>query len=90
MEIIKYKLLYTKKAVKDITNLKAAKLGNRAQFLCKSLETEPVPPMSKQLVGDLKGKYSIRISLKHRLVYQIIEPEKIIKILSLWGHYDDN
>ena len=87
MEII-YTLNYTKKAIKDIQNLKAAKLADKVADLCKSLEENPMPLHSKELFGDLKGKRSIRINLQHRLVYEIFEGEKMVKILSMWNHYE--
>lgn len=87
MEIKHYTLYYTKKATKDIQSLKAAKLAAKAKDLCELLKTNPSPPNSKQLSGDLKGKYSIRINLKHRLVYEFSEKEQAIKILSMWNHY---
>ena len=71
-------------------NLKYAKLDVKTECLCNLLQSNPLPPNSKKLSGDLKGKYSIRINLKHRLIYEIFEEEKAIKILSLWNHYDDN
>jgi Txe/YoeB family toxin of toxin-antitoxin system len=89
MEII-YALKYTKNAIKDVQNLKAIKLSAKVEKLCKSLATNPTPSNSKKLSGDLKGKRSIRINLQHRLVYKIYEAEKIITILSMWSHYDDN
>ncbi len=89
MEII-YTLSYTKAAIKDIQNLKAAKLASKAKNLCESLALNPTPQHSKQLSGDLKGKRSIRINLQHRLVYEVLAKEKIIKILSMWSHYGDN
>ncbi len=82
-----YTVLYTKKAIEDIQNLKAAKLASKAEGLCKSLSANPIPLNSKQLTGDLKGKRSIRVNLQHRLVYEIHKKEKVIKILSMWGHY---
>ena len=87
MEMI-YTLIYTKKAIKDIQSLKAAKLADKVKDLCQSLAFNPMPLYSKQLSGDLKGKRSIRINLQHRLVYEILESEKIIKILSMWSHYE--
>lgn len=88
MEIKFYTLKYTKQAVKDIQLLKAAKLHIKAEKLCKFLETNPYPINSKQLDWDLKGKRSIRINLQHRLVYEVIEEEKLIKVLTMWGHYE--
>ena len=89
MEIIS-NLYYTKKAIKDIENLKASSLSAKAKNLCNLLALDSTPYNSKQLSGDLKGKRSIRINLKHRLVYEVFEKEKIIKILSMWSHYGDN
>jgi toxin YoeB len=85
---IKYNLIYTKRAVKDIHKLKAAQLADKARALCESLVIDPMPSYSKQLVGDLYGKRSIRINLKHRLVYEIHEKQKTIKVLSMWSHYE--
>ena len=87
---VTYQVLYTKNAIKDIRKLKAAKLAEKVQKLCDSLTHDPIPTRSKHLVGDLRGKYSIRINIKHRLVYEIIYKKKIIKILSMWSHYGDN
>ena len=87
---VKYTLYYTKKAIKDIQSLKAARLSDKAENLCDLLTLNPTPYNSKQLLGDLKGKRSIRINLKHRLVYEVFEKEKAIKILSMWSRYGDN
>lgn len=87
MEII-YTLVYTKKAIKDIQSLKEANLAEKAASLCRSLAANAMPLYSKPLSGDLKGKRSIRINLKHRLVYEIFEEEKTVKILSMWSHYE--
>ncbi|MEY4463490.1 MAG: hypothetical protein RLZZ81_461 [Pseudomonadota bacterium] len=83
-----YTILYTKKAIEDIQNLKAAKLADKAENLCKSLAINSIPLNSKKLYRNLVGKCSIRINLQHRLVYQVFEKEKTIKILSMWGHYE--
>lgn len=87
MEVI-YTLIYTKAAIKDIQSLKAAKLADKVEDLCRSLAVSPMPLYSKQLSGDLKAQRSIRINLQHRLVYEILDSEKIIKILSMWSHYE--
>ena len=88
MEINFYTLEYTKQAVKDIQLLKAAKLDIKAEKLSKELQRNPYPLNSKQLYWDLKGKRSIRINLQHRLVYEVIEEKKIVKMLSMWSHYE--
>lgn len=87
---VTYRLIYTKRAIKDIQNLKASKLAGKAKELCELPLENPATARSKRLVGDLHGKRSIRINLRHRLVYEILEQEKIIKILSMWSHYGDN
>ena len=69
----------------DIQLLKTAKLGDKAIKLCESLVINPIPLNSKLLVGNLEGQRSIRINLQHRLVYEVLEEEKVIKILSMWG-----
>lgn len=86
---IKYKLEYTKKAVKDIKNIKAAKLSTKAIRLCSELQFNAKPECSKELSRELKGKRSIRINIQHRIVYEVLEDDKIVKILSMWGHYSD-
>lgn len=85
-----YKIVYTKSAVKAIPNLKAAKLDGKALALIELLRDDPYrnPPPYEKLVGDLAGAYSRRINIRHRLVYQVYDEEKIVKILSLWTHYE--
>jgi len=85
-----YKIVYTKAAVKDIPKLKAAHLDVKAQALIDVLRNDPFqsPPSYEKLVGDLKGLYSRRINVQHRLVYEVFEEEKTVKIVSLWTHYE--
>lgn len=85
-----YSIVYTKKAINDIKNLKAAKLDKKAKALIDLIKQNPfqTPPQYEKLIGDLTGAYSRRINIKHRLVYEVSEEEKIIKIISLWTHYD--
>ena len=54
------------------------------------MEKDPFAPPYEKLLGDFKGAYSRRINLQHRLVYMVLEEEKTVKIISMWGHYDDN
>ena len=84
-----YKIVYTKIAVKDIPRLKAAHLDTKAKALIDVIRENPyqTPPSYEKLVGDLQGLYSRRINLQHRLVYQVLEEEKTVKIISLWTHY---
>ena len=85
-----YKIVYTKTAVKDIPKLKAAHLDGIAKDLIEIIKRNPyqTPPSYEKLVGDMKEAYSRRINIKHRLVYQVYEEEKTIKIISLWSHYE--
>lgn len=86
-----YSIVYTKTAVKDIPKLKAAHLDTKAKALIDVIRANPyqTPPSYEKLVGDLQGLYSRRINLQHRLVYQVFEDEKIVKIISLWTHYEN-
>ena len=85
-----YAIVYTKAAVKDIPKLKAAHLDGKAKELIAVVRENPyqTPPGYEKLVGDLKGLYSRRINQQHRLVYEVLEAEKTVKIISLWSHYE--
>ncbi len=86
-----YKILYTKRAVKDVPKLKSSGLNTKAKKLIDIIRINPfqTPPPYEKLVGDLQGAYSRRINIQHRLVYQVLEDTKIVKILSLWTHYEN-
>ena len=85
-----YKVVYDKRAVKAIPSLKAAKIDEKVKKLIEILKENPFrnPPPYEQLVGELKGFYSRRINIQHRLVYQVYEEEKTVKIVSMWTHYE--
>jgi len=85
-----YNIIYRKQVVKDIPKLKTIGLSNKAKSLIDIIKTNPyqTPPPYEKLVGDLQGAYSRRINIQHRLVYQILEEEKTIKIISIWSHYE--
>lgn len=85
-----YEIVYSKQALKHVSLLKSANLSNKAKFLIDIISENPLknPPPYEKLVNDLKGMYSRRINAKHRLVYQVFEQMKIIKIVSLWTHYE--
>ena len=87
---MKWKLYYTKQAQKDAQKLSSSGLKAKAQQLLDILEINPwqSPPPFESLVGDLSGAYSRRINIQHRLVYQILERERSVKILRLWTHYE--
>jgi len=86
---VTWKLVYTKQAQKDAKKLSAAGLRNKAEELLTILATNPYqnPPPYEKLIGDLRGAYSRRINIQHRLVYQVIENEMTVKVLCLWTHY---
>ena len=85
-----YNIVYTKKAINDISKLKSVKLDEKARALIEIIKENPykTPPSYEKLMGDLTGTYSRRINIKHRLVYEVLEEEKTVKIISLWTHYD--
>lgn len=85
-----YQILYAEKAQRDIQHLKSAKLDRKAKNLIDLLKENPFqnPPPYEKLIGDLQGAYSRRINIQHRLVYQVFEEIKIVKIVSLWSHYE--
>lgn len=84
-----YNIVYTKKAINDIPKLKSVKLDKKAKALVEIIKENPykTPPTYEKLMGDLTGAYSRRINIKHRLVYEVLEEEKTVKIISLWTHY---
>lgn len=85
-----YKIVYTKKSVRDIEKLKSAKLDKKTKSLIEIVRENPfkTPPQYEKLQGDLSGAYSRRINIKHRFVYEVLEEEKTVKILSMWTHYE--
>lgn len=85
-----YRIVYTKTATKDIPKLKSAHLDGKAKSLIEIIRENPFqnPPPYEKLIGDLNGAYSRRINVQHRLVYEVYESEKTIKIISLWTHYE--
>ena len=85
-----WRLYYTKQAQKDARKLASSGLKHKAEELLRVLQNDPFqnPPPYEKLVGDLAGAYSRRINIQHRLVYQILEDEKAIKVLRLWTHYE--
>jgi toxin YoeB len=88
--VVTWTLHYTRQAQKDAKKLAPSGLKSKAQQLLSTLEIDPwqSPPPFEKLVGDLSGAYSRRINIQHRLVYQVLEVEKAVKILRLWTHYD--
>ena len=85
-----YRLAFTKQAQKDARKLASAGLKSKAQLLLDILSDDPFknPPPFEKLIGDLAGAYSRRINIQHRLVYQVLTAERVVKVLRLWTHYE--
>ena len=88
--MVTWQIVFTKQARKDAEKLAAAGLKPKAEELLAMLAADRFrkPPPFEKLVGDLKGAYSRRINIRHRLVYEIIEAERMVKVLRLWSHYE--
>jgi len=87
---VSWKVVYTKEAQKDAKKLSSAGLKDKAKQLINIIKENPYqnPPPYEKLIGDLSGSYSRRINIQHRLVYQVYEEEKTIKVIRLWSHYE--
>ena len=85
-----WRLVFTKQAEKDSTLLARSNLKARAEELLAVLRSDPFqnPPPFERLVGDLAGAYSRRINIQHRLVYQVITGQRVVKVLRMWTHYE--
>lgn len=83
-------LQFTRQALKDAKKLKTAGLWRKAEELLEIVKVNPFqnPPPYEKLLGDLAGAYSRRINIQHRLVYQVYELDKVVKILRMWTHYE--
>jgi Txe/YoeB family toxin of toxin-antitoxin system len=87
---VSWRLVYTRAVQKDAKRLASAGLKEKAQAVLDLLEADPYrsPPPFEKLVGDLTGAYSRRITIQHRLVYQILDKEHVVKVLRMWSHYE--
>jgi Txe/YoeB family toxin of toxin-antitoxin system len=87
---VKYRLVFTRHAQKDAKKLASAGLKPKAELLLDILADDPFqnPPPYEKLIGDLAGSYSRRINIQHRLVYQVLKAERVVKVLRLWTHYE--
>jgi len=85
-----WEIVYTKQAQKDAKKLSSNSLRSKAEQLLKILKQNPwqKPPPYEKLVGDLAGAYSRRINIQHRIVYQVVKEEKVVKIIRMWTHYE--
>ena len=88
--MVVWNLAYSKFALKDAKKIAAAGLKDKTQVLLDVLRVDPMqnPPPYEKLVGDLKGAYSRRINIQHRLVYEVFRKERTVRILRMWTHYE--
>jgi toxin YoeB len=88
--LVSRRLVYTRAAQEDAQRLVASGLKDRARALLDMMEQDPFqsPPLYEKLVGDLAGAYSRRINIQHRLVYQVLEEERVVKTLRMWSGYE--
>lgn len=85
-----WQVVYTKQTKKDAKKLASAGLKKKAQRLLEILKSDPyqTPPRYEKLVGDLRDAHSRRINIQHRLVYQIYDEERVVKVIRMWSHYE--
>lgn len=88
--MVKWKLVFTGKAQKDARKINELGLKSKTEDLLDILRENPFqnPPPFEKLIGDLSGSYSRRLTIHHRLVYQVLEEMRVVKILSMWTHYE--
>ena len=85
-----WRVVFTKQAQKDAKKLSAAGLRPKAEKLIEILRENPYqfPPPFEKLLGDLSGAFSRRINVQHRIVYQVLDKEKVVKVIRMWTHYE--
>lgn len=88
--MVKWKMVFTSQAQKDAKKIQSSGLKPKVPKPLDILKADPfqTPPPLEKLVGDLSGAYSRRINIQHRLVYQVLEEKKIVKIIRMWTHYE--
>jgi Txe/YoeB family toxin of toxin-antitoxin system len=88
--LVSWQIVFTRHAQKDALKLASTGLKDKAQSLLAILRDNPFqnPPPYEKLVGDLTGAYSRRINIQHRLVYQVLEEQRVVKVLRMWTHYE--
>lgn len=85
---MKWRILYTLQAQKDALKIKQSPYLAKVKKLLEILKTNPYSPPFEKLTGSLLGAYSRRINIEHRLVYQVLDSEHVVKILRMWTHYE--
>ena len=89
--MVTYKVIYSKQALKDAKKLSSASLDKKAKELIELIKNDPFqkPLPYEKLVGNLNGSFSRRVNIKHRIVYEVIEDDKLVRISRMWTHYGD-
>ncbi len=89
--MVEYRILYSKEALKDAKKLTSANLSEKAKELIEIIRKDPYqnPPPYKKLVGNLQGAFSRRINIQHRLVYEVRESDRVVRVLRMWSHYGE-
>jgi len=87
---VTWQIYFTKQAQRDAKKISAGDLRSKAEELLNILRVNPfkTPPPYEKLTGDLTGAYSRRINIQHRLVYQVLKKEKVVKVIRMWTHYE--
>jgi toxin YoeB len=87
---VSWRLVYTRHAQKDAKKIAQSNLKKKVLELISRLEQDPYqhPPQFEKLLGDLEGAYSRRINIQHRLVYQVLDEQRVVKVLRMWTHYE--
>ncbi len=85
-----WRVVFTRQAKKDAGKLAVSNLKPKVEYLLEVLARDPfqTPPPFEKLLGDLEGAWSRRINLQHRLVYQVLEKERVVKVIRMWTHYE--
>lgn len=83
-----WKIEFSRRVLKDAKKIKSANLNDNLKQLLEILKVNPYQPPYEKLSGNLKGYYSRRINIQHRLVYTIDEANQVVKVVSVWSHYE--
>lgn len=86
--VVKWQVILTRQAKKDAKKIASSGLKAQAQTLLKILQNNPYQPPYEKLVGNLSGYYSRRINIQHRIVYEVLEKERVVRVLKMWSHYE--
>ena len=88
--MVTWRIVYTRQAQKDAKKIATAGLRQNTEKLLEILSENPfqTPPPFEKLIGDLSGAYSRRINIQHRLIYQVLEERRTVKVIRMWTHYE--